>query len=48
MFILVAEKATGPASYFSSIEKNYGQPMDFWLDQLKQVADKNIWSRLHF
>jgi hypothetical protein len=40
MLILMAEKVTGPASYFPSIEKKYGQPMDFWFDQLKQVADK--------
>lgn len=25
-----AEKPKGPASYFPSIEKTYGQPMDHW------------------
>ena len=25
------EKVKGPASYFPSIEKNYGQPVDHWL-----------------
>ncbi|MFM7069902.1 MAG: DUF4287 domain-containing protein [Actinomycetes bacterium] len=25
------EKVTGPASYFPSIEKKYGQPIDHWL-----------------
>ncbi len=26
----VAPKVQGPASYFPSIEKKYGQPMDHW------------------
>jgi len=26
----MAEKITGPASYFPSIEKRYGQPIDHW------------------
>ncbi len=26
------EKVKGPASYFPSIEKNYGQPIQHWLD----------------
>lgn len=26
------EKAKGPASYFPSIERTYGQPMQHWLD----------------
>ena len=25
----------GPASYFPSIEKKYGQPMDYWFGLLK-------------
>ena len=25
------EKAQGPASYFPSIEKKYGQPIDHWM-----------------
>lgn len=29
------EKTKGPASYFPSIEKNYGQPIAHWLDLLK-------------
>lgn len=24
-------KVSGPASYFPSIEKRYGQPIDYWL-----------------
>ena len=30
----MSEKVTGPASYFPSIEKTYGQPIDHW----KQVV----------
>ena len=26
----MTEKVKGPASYFPSIEKTYGQPMDHW------------------
>lgn len=26
----MTEKAKGPASYFPSIEKKYGQPMEHW------------------
>jgi hypothetical protein len=29
------EKIKGPASYFPSIEKKYGQPMAHWFDLLK-------------
>jgi hypothetical protein len=30
------EKVKGPASYFPSIEKKYGFPVDYWFDLLKQ------------
>jgi len=30
------EKIKGPASYFPSIEKKYGFPMDHWLNLLKK------------
>ena len=33
----MTEKVSGPASYFPSIEKKYGQPMKFWFDLLDQV-----------
>ena len=33
----MTEKVGGPASYFPSIEKKYGQPMDHWF---AQIADK--------
>lgn len=29
------EKVKGPASYFPSIEKKYGQPIDHWLDLVR-------------
>jgi hypothetical protein len=35
----MTEKVKGPASYFPSIEKTYGQPMQYWFDQLAKVAD---------
>lgn len=28
----------GPASYFPSIEKKYGQPISHWMELLEQVA----------
>ena len=36
----MAEKVQGPASYFPSIEKKYGQPIDYWLTELDKVADQ--------
>ncbi|MBK5554113.1 DUF4287 domain-containing protein [Pseudomonas sp. TH03] len=33
-------KTKGPASYFPSIEKKYGQPIDHWLSLLGAVSDK--------
>lgn len=32
-------KVTGPASYFPSIEKKYGQPIEHWLRLLSQAGD---------
>jgi hypothetical protein len=35
----VAEKrVTGPASYFPSIEKKYGNPNEHWMKELKKVS----------
>jgi hypothetical protein len=31
---MTTEKPKGPASYFPSIEKKYGQPIAHWLDLL--------------
>jgi hypothetical protein len=33
----MTEKVHGPASYFPSIEKKYGQPIDHWMEQLDAV-----------
>lgn len=33
----MSEKATGPASYFPSIEKAYGQPIDYWMTLLDET-----------
>lgn len=30
------DKVKGPASYFPSIEKTYGQPVSHWFELLKQ------------
>lgn len=35
----MTEKVTGPASYFPSIEKKYGQPIEYWMTQLDAVRD---------
>lgn len=31
-------KVTGPASYFPSIEKTYGQPISHWMQVLEQAG----------
>jgi hypothetical protein len=36
----MTEKVTGPRSYFPSIEKKYGQPIQHWMDILVPHADK--------
>jgi hypothetical protein len=36
----MSEKVTGPASYFPSIEKKYGQPIAYWMSQLDSVRDE--------
>lgn len=33
------EKPKGPASYFASIEKTYGQPVQHWLDLAADALD---------
>ncbi len=37
------EKPKGPASYFASIEKTYGQPIQHWLD----IAADSLDTRAH-
>jgi hypothetical protein len=33
------DKVKGPASYFPSIEKTYGQPVEHWLAFLRDAGD---------
>jgi Domain of unknown function (DUF4287) len=33
------EKVKGPASYFPSIEKKYGQPVEYWFKLLETKKD---------
>ena len=35
----MSEKVSGPASYFPSIEKKYGRPMDYWFGLLEPKTD---------
>lgn len=35
----MSEKVQGPASYFPSIEKKYGLPVDHWFTALEAVRD---------
>ena len=35
----MAEKVSGPASYFPSIEKTYGKSIDYWMKQLNKTKD---------
>lgn len=34
-----APKVKGPASYFPSIEKTYGQPIEHWMQVLRTAGD---------
>jgi hypothetical protein len=36
----MTEQVKGPASYFPSIEKSYGQPINHWMKLLEQVKDR--------
>jgi hypothetical protein len=44
----MAQKAQGPTSYFPSIEKKYGQPIDYWMDQLETVRDAKHMEQVAF
>ncbi|MCK5748887.1 MAG: DUF4287 domain-containing protein [Oricola sp.] len=35
----MAETVKGPASYFPSIEKKYGQPIEHWLGMVAETGD---------
>lgn len=34
------KKVKGPASYFPSIERTYGQPIDVWLNLVRERNDE--------
>jgi hypothetical protein len=36
----MTDKVKGPASYFPSIEKTYGQPMSHWFEAIKDRLDR--------
>lgn len=36
----MTDKVKGPASYFPSIEKTYGQPIQHWFDQIAPMLDQ--------
>jgi hypothetical protein len=42
------EKVTGPASYFPSIEKKYGQPIDHWLRLVDQQSGMKHMEIVHW
>jgi len=35
---MAEKKVTGPTSYFPSIEKKYGKPIEHWMEELKKVS----------
>lgn len=37
---MATEKIKGPASYFPSIEKTYGQPISHWLSLIDSMGDR--------
>ena len=37
--MVTAQKISGPGSYFPSIEKKYGQPIEHWLKLVQQQKD---------
>ena len=46
----MTEKVKGPASYFPSIEKKYGHPIEYWKDLLLTAGlemHMDIVNRLH-
>ena len=44
----MAEQTKGPASYFPSIEKKYGQPIAHWMEELTKVADEPHMTQVDF
>ena len=44
----MTEKVQGPASYFPSIEKKYGQPIDHWMAQLDAVKGEKHMDQVNY
>lgn len=44
----MAEKVTGPASYFPSIEKKYGKPIEHWMTELNSVREQKHMEQVGF
>ena len=44
----MAEPVKGPASYFPSIEKTYGKPVDHWFKLLEKVKTKKHMEQVDF
>jgi len=42
------DKVKGPKSYFPSIEKTYGKPIDYWMTELQKVAGKTHMEQVAF
>ena len=38
VYMAASEKVKGPASYFPSIEKTYGHPVEHWFDLLRKAG----------
>lgn len=44
----MTEQTKGPASYFPSIEKKYGRPIDDWMRELNAVGDAKHMEQVTF
>jgi hypothetical protein len=44
----MADKVTGPKSYFPSIEAKYGKPISFWMKELKKVKGEKHMQQVAF
>lgn len=44
----MTDKVKGPASYFPSIEKKYGKPMEYWFEQLSGIGTKTHMEQVAF
>lgn len=42
-----SDKVTGPASYFPSIEKTYGKPVEHWFDVIAAMGEKKHMERVN-